>query len=112
MISFLNDLCNCASDDDSNALLDSAESPAYEQIINSSQWPINTKINMVSIETLKAMIIWEEFVLRREKQINALKEGLDLIGLYTDIRSYPDFMMEYFVPVKKELSPLCMVNLI
>ncbi|XP_033124119.1 uncharacterized protein LOC117122592 [Anneissia japonica] len=82
LISFLNGLNACKSTEAIDKLIDdSAEGPAYEQLVNSSQWPVDTKIEYKNVEVLKNMLIWEEVVSKREKQLQAIKDGLAFAGL-------------------------------
>ena len=112
-MSFLDGLANCKTDNEINELFDATEGPANEQIVNSTQWPVTTKLQMSNVETLKSMILWEELVVKQEKQINAFKQGLDYVGLLPSIQSNPDLLMEYFVPnSESELNPIRMIELI
>jgi len=47
---------------------------------------------------MKSMVVWEELVVKREKQLNALKQGLEYVGLLQSIQAHPMLLMEYFVP--------------
>jgi len=113
VLGFLDGLVKCKTDAQINELFDASEGPAYEQIVNSSQWPVTTKINMTNIEALKSMVVWEELVVKREKQLNALKQGLEYVGLLQSIQAHPMLLMEYFVPNNEgELTPARMLELI
>ena len=79
IISFLNVLSRTKSEKDINDLLECTEGQAFEQVVNATQWPIDTKITVNNIETLKAMIIWNELICKREKQLNAIRDGLDYV---------------------------------
>ena len=113
VISFLKELSCVKTNSDLDNLFDAnAEGPAYEQIVNSSQWPIETKITLENIETLKSIIIWEELVIKREKQLYAIREGLSFIGVLPLIKSYPMFLAEYFVASETKLSSQCILDII
>eukprot|EP00794_Sanderia_malayensis_P016414 gene16414-18049_t len=49
-------------------------------VTNSSHWPVDTKIYMRNLETLKSMLAWEEVVENREKQLNAMKNVSLMLG--------------------------------
>ena len=113
VISFLKELSNINTNAELDYLFDvNAEGPAYEQIVNSTQWPIDTKITLENIETLKAMIVWEELVIKREKQLNAIREGLSFIGVLPLIKTYPTLLSEYFVASERKISSQRMLNII
>ena len=77
LLSFLKAIGKVSSDDEINQLFDeSAEGPAYEQVVNSSQWPIDTKYTMSNLEALKSLLVWEELFEKKERQIKAIREGL------------------------------------
>uniref|UniRef100_A0A7M5XI47 HECT domain-containing protein n=1 Tax=Clytia hemisphaerica TaxID=252671 RepID=A0A7M5XI47_9CNID len=105
VIQFLNKLSICKSNDEIQAILDSAEGPAFEQIINSSQWDINVEVNINNIETLKSIILWEELVTKREKQIKAMREGMEILGFLPFLQNYEYLLREFFVGNTKELTP-------
>ena len=87
-----------SSDDEINQLFDeSAEGPAYEQVVNSSQWPIDTKYTMSNLEALKSLLVWEKLFEKRERQIMAIREGLEFIGLLPFICLYPDLTSAFFI---------------
>ena len=76
VISFLNVLSRSKSEKDIDDLFECTEGQAFEQVVNATQWPIDKKITMNNIEALKAMIIWDEVICKREKQLNAITDGL------------------------------------
>ena len=57
VISFLNALTRTKSETDIDELFKCTEGQAFEQVVNVTQWPIDTKITMNNIEALKSMII-------------------------------------------------------
>ena len=97
VLSFLKLLTSVQSDSDIDNLFDSTEGQAYEQVVNSSQWPIDTKICLANVEALKSMVIWEELVVKREKQISAIREGLAYTELLPLIKKYSLLLSEYFI---------------
>ena len=76
VISFLNALSGTKSETDIDDLFKCTEGQALEQMVNATQWPIDTKITMNNTEALKAMIIWDELICKREKQLNAIRDAL------------------------------------
>ena len=52
LISFLNGLSNCRSSKDIDCLFDCTEGQAYEQVLNSTQRPISTKVTTENLEAL------------------------------------------------------------
>ena len=105
VLGFLNVLSKVQSEEDINQLFDSTEGQAYEQVVNSSQWPIDTRITLANMEALKAMVIWEELVVKREKQITAIREGLAYVELLPLIKKYPLLLSEYFIGTDICLTP-------
>ena len=61
-------------------------------MVNATQWPIDTKITMNDIEALKAMIIWDELICKREKQLDAIRDGFAYVELLPLLRSYSDLL--------------------
>ena len=76
VISFLNVLSRTKSEKDIDDLFECTEGQAFEQVVNATQWPIDKKITTNNIGALKAMIIWDEVICKREKQLNAITDGL------------------------------------
>ena len=66
VISFLNALSRTKSETDIDDLFECTEEKAFEQVVNATQWPIDTKITMNNIEALKSMLIWDELICKRE----------------------------------------------
>ena len=112
VLGFLNSLSKVKSESDINQLFDSTEGQAYEQVVNSSQWPIDTKITLANLEALKAMVIWEELVVKREKQIIAIREGLSYVELLPVIKKHPLLLSEYFVGTDICLTPEHFMNIV
>ena len=59
---------------------------------------------MNNIEALKAMIIWDELICKREKQLNAIRDGLVYVKLLPSLRSYSELISEYFLGSDKKLQ--------
>ena len=113
VITFLKMLSEAKSDKEINDIFDvQTDGPAYEQVVNSSQWPIETRITMANLETLKSMIVWEELVLKREKQLSALREGLAYIGVLPLMITYPLLLSEYFIATSEKLTSERMFDIV
>lgn len=93
---FLKLLETVKSSDEIYVLFDGSDGSAYEQIVSFSQWPIDKKYSMENLEALKEIIIWEELIHKREKQLNAIKEGVQLIGFLPFIKCYTSLLSECF----------------
>ena len=107
VMSFLNALSRTKSEKDIDDLFECTEGQAFEQLVNATQWPIDTKITMNNIETLKAMIIWDELICKREKQLNVIRDGLAYVEFLPLLRSHSELLSEYFLgDDKKNYSPV------
>lgn len=104
-LSFLNALADVKSNDDVDKLFDdTAEGPAYEQVVNSSQWPIETKITVENLEALRFILVWEELVVKRERQLRAIGEGLAYVGFLSYIEKFPQQLSELFIASNVEIT--------
>ena len=74
-------------------MFDSAEGPAYKQIINMSEWNAIVSVTLENVNVLIDIIIEEETVNRSKKKIDAIRSGLDMLG----------FGKYMHLPVTKEL---------
>ena len=52
------------------------EVQAFEQVVSATQWPMDKKMTMNNIDALKGIINWDELICKREKQLNAIRDGL------------------------------------
>ena len=102
VISFLNALSRSKFEKDIDDLFECTEGQAFEQVVNSTQWPIDTIITVNNIETLKAMIIWDELICKREKQLNAIRDGLAYVEFLPLLRSHSELLSEYFLGSDKK----------
>ena len=57
-------------------LFDTADGPAFEQIINSSDWDLDEPVTSSNKAILINMLLYEETVVRRGKKVEAIREGL------------------------------------
>ena len=88
------------------------EGQAFEQVVNAKQWPIYTKITVNNIEALKAMIIWDELICKREKQLNAIRDGLAYVEFLPLLRSHSELLTEYFLGSDKKITAQLMIEVI
>ena len=52
---------------------------------------------MSNLETLKSLLVWEELFEKRERQLKAIREGLEFIRLLPFICLYPDLTSSFFI---------------
>ena len=52
---------------------------------------------MSNLEALKPLLVWEELFEKRERQLKAIREGLEFIGLLPFICLYPDLTSAFFI---------------
>ena len=97
LIQFFQKLQLAESDEEIDALFDSEEGPAFEELVNGSQWDISTKVSKINRETLLSMLVYEELVTKREKQLKAMREGLRFTGIYNYIKENQDFFRSTFI---------------
>ena len=112
VINFLNALSRTKSEKDIDDLFECTEGQAFEQVVNATQWPIDTKITMNNIETLKAMIIWDELICKREKQLNAIRDGLAYVEFLPLLISHSELLSEYFLGSDKKITAQLMIEVI
>ena len=65
---------------------------------------------MANIESLKAMIIWNELICKQEKQLNATKNGFAYVELLPLLRSYSELLSEYFLGSHKKITAQLMIE--
>ena len=78
---FLQKWENASSNKELESMFDCEEGPAFEQILNLSQWDIHNTVTMENRNLLISMLVFEELVGKREKEIKALREGLKTVQL-------------------------------
>lgn len=80
------------------------EGPAFEQLVNSSQWDASLTVTMHNRETLLSMLIFEELVLKRERQFKAIHEGLKYLNLMDIVKRNFNIFKLSFVSEDKPLT--------
>ena len=76
LINFVKSLNECDTEKSINDLFDTADRPAFEQIINSSDWDADEPVTSSNKTILVNMLLYEETVVRRGKKVEAIREGL------------------------------------
>ena len=85
---------------------------AFEQVVNATQWPMDKKMTMNNIDALKGMIIWDELICKREKQLNAIRDELAYVEFLPLLRSYSELLSEYFLGSDKKITAELIIELI
>ena len=78
-VNFIKSLESCSSNKMISELFDTADGPAFEQIVGLSDWDQNEDITINNKAILADMLVYEELVQRRGKKINAMREGLAVL---------------------------------
>ena len=76
LLNLIGSLEACKNDEDIQLLFTNADGPAFEQLISSSDWGPVEVITMKNRNTLINVLIYEETVMRRERKMKAMCEGL------------------------------------
>ena len=76
LINFIKLLKCCESNDAINDLFSSADGPAFEQIISSSDWDPNEAVTMDNKDVLVNLLLHEKTIARRGGKIRAMREGM------------------------------------
>ena len=74
-INFIKSLSECNTNSDISHLFQSADGPAFEQIVGLSDWDQNEDITCDNKSILIDMLIYEEIIVRRGKKIKSIREG-------------------------------------
>lgn len=80
MINFIKSLRSCENDEAIDELFASADGPAFEQIISTSDWEPNQSIIVKNKNILIDMLLYEETIVRSGRKISAIREGLHFLG--------------------------------
>lgn len=67
------------------------------QIVNSSSWDITEIITVDKRSGLISELIIDELLRKRITQLNAIRDGLEVVGVQRHLRLYPELMKELFV---------------
>ena len=89
------------TDDDIDCLCDA---PSTLAIINNSSWSITEPVTMRNKSSLLQRLILEEVIIRREGNLQALRQGLDRLKIIDLIVAYPTLMKPLFVSMPQLLS--------
>ena len=100
LIKFINELDSAKDNEEINSLFNSEEGPAYEQILNNSQWEITKEPTTKNREALLQLLIHEELIGKRERQLKSLREGLKIMKLYDTIKCSKLKFYDTFVSVQ------------
>ena len=93
-------------------IFNSEEGPAYEQIVNSSQWDITVSVSTKNRNQLLQMLIYDEVVVKREKQIKAIREGLNIGKLFAFVKSNSDEFFNAFVSTETSVTSAALSTII
>ncbi len=80
LINFIQLLKSCESNDAINELFSTADGPAFEQIISSSDWDPNETVTMDNKDVLVNLLLHEETITRRGGKVRAMREGIIFMG--------------------------------
>ena len=78
-------------------LFRSEEGSAFEQIVNLSPWDMHTPISTENKTLLMSMLVYEELITKRDRQIKGLWEGLKELQMYRIVKSNTEMFRSYFV---------------
>ncbi len=59
---------------------------------------------MENLEALRSILVWEELVGKRERQLKAIREGLAYVGFLDYIEKYPQQLSELFITNNVEIA--------
>ena len=92
-------------------MFDCEEAPAFEQILNLSQWDIHNAVTMENKNLLISRLVFEELVAKREMQVKSLREGLKILQSYDEIKENSKLFKIYFVYSEHQLCGNDLINL-
>ena len=76
LINFVESLNECDTGKSINDLFDTADGPAFEQIINSSDWDLDEPVTSSKKAILINMLLYTETLVRRGNKVEAIRECL------------------------------------
>lgn len=88
LINFIKLLKQCDTEERINYLFDGAYGPAFDQIINSSDWDSNEHITMKNKDISVNMLLYEETIGRRREKVGAIRKGSNVMSIAKYFR-YP-----------------------
>ncbi len=80
LINFVKLLRKCDTNEAINDLFNTADGPAFEQIISSSDWEPTEAITLTNKDILINLLLHEETITRRGGKVKAIREGLIFMG--------------------------------
>lgn len=104
LVQFIDGISKCDTDGAIENMFNSEEGPAFEQIVNGSQWDILTRVTIANKETLLSMLIFEELVSKREKQMKAFREGFKLLHLFEIVKRNEKLFEAVFLANLQEIT--------
>ena len=108
---FVKAVQNAESDDEIEKIFDQEEGPAFDQLIHGSQWNLATKISISNRETLLHLLIYDELVTKREKQLKGIREGLKVMNLFNLVTRYKQCFRATFVASDRKINPETLISL-
>ena len=73
-------------------------------IINNSSWDHTKCVNLQTKASLSQCLIVDEIIGKRERQIAALRRGLERLGILDMVISYPLLTEDLFIHKKKQVT--------
>ena len=109
---FLKKVDDANTNEELHLLFRSEKSSAFEQIVNLSPWDMHTPISIENKTLLMSMLVYEELITNRDRQIKGLQEGLKELEMYDIIKSNTEMFRTYFVYSKCEISAEQLISLV
>ena len=109
LINFVKSLNECATEKSINDLSDTADGPAFEKIINSSDWDPAEPVTSSNKAILINMFLYEEPVVRRGKKVEAIRESLKAMSF---TRHFGKDAISHFLGKPEVLDCRRLVNLV
>lgn len=78
----------CDTEERINYLFDGVDGPAFDQVINSSDWDSNEHITMKNKDISVNMLLYEETIGRRREKVGAIRKGSNVMSIAKYFR-YP-----------------------
>ena len=105
LLNFVKSLSSCGTIESINELMDSADGPAFEQIISSSDWDPNESVTVENKNILINLLLYEETVGRRGRKVEAIREGLIAMGFgnYLHVKATQDMFLGSPVGMDNEI---------
>ena len=109
---FLKKVDDANTNEELDSLFRSEEGPAFEQIVNLSQWGMHTPISIENKTLLMPILVYEELITKTDRQIKGLREGLKELEMYDIVKSNTEMFRTYFVYSKCEISAEQLLSLV